>query len=317
MQLIKKYQKPILLALCFILIILLGSQVQGFLTFSNILNVTRQSATIAICAMTMAVVLIAREIDLSTGGMMAFCAMLSGNMMLAGMGVLPAMLLGMLAGAAMGVLNGIIIAKVEIPSFIATYVMGQVATGFALVAGKGRSIGGMPQFYVDIGNKSFLGIPILTIIMLLFLLGVTVIMNYTRMGKHIYALGGNEQTVRQEGISVDKIKIFSFALTGFAAATAGILLSAQMNAVHPTQGSSYQLDAVASSVIGGVSMLGGEGKPWMAVVGALIITFLRNILTLMGVYPFYQNLVVGTAIIVVVGISIYNRNRVLDAAKVF
>jgi ribose transport system permease protein len=111
--------------------------------------------------------------------------------------------------------------------------------------------------------------------------------------------------------------VFAFTLCGIYSAIAGILLSAQMNTVHPTQGSTYQLDAVAASVIGGVSMLGGEGQAWMSVFGALIIGCLRNALDMMGIHPFYQNLVIGTAIIIVVGVSVYNRNKELQAAKVF
>jgi ribose transport system permease protein len=162
-----------------------------------------------------------------------------------------------------------------------------------------------------------LGVPINTYIMLLFLILTTVILRYTRMGKHIYALGGNETTLKLEGVDVDRVKCFAFAACGAYAAVAGILLSAQMNTVHPTQGSTYQLDAVAAAVIGGVNMMGGEGKAWMAVAGALIIGFLRNALDMLGMHPYYQNLAIGAAILIVVGVSVVNRGRALEAAKTF
>ncbi len=294
-----------------------GSFIPNYFTFNNIMNVTRQSSTIAICALAMTLVLIIKGIDLGTGGVMAFCAMISGMLMLSGLPILPAILIGMAVGLVIGVLNGLLVSKINIPAFIATYVTGQITLGMALVIGQGRSISGMPASYQAIGNTLFIGIPVNTWIMLVFLVITTVILRRTRMGKHIYALGGNETTLKMEGVNVDKVKVFAFALCGLYAALAGILLSAQMNTVHPTQGSTYQLDAVAASVIGGVSMLGGEGKAWMSVLGALIIGFLRNALDMLGIHPYFQNLAIGAAIIIVVGISVYNRNRELEAAKVF
>ncbi|MGI6176124.1 MAG: ABC transporter permease [Christensenellales bacterium] len=289
-----------------------------YFKIENLMNVTRQSSTIALCAMAMGMVLITRGIDLGTGGFMAFCAMISGLMMLAGANIYLSMLVGLAIGAAIGFFNGILISKIEMPPFIATYVTGQIAAGFAMVLGKGKSIGGMPDEYMAIGNDVLFGfIPISTVIMIIFWITLTIIMKYTRVGKHIYAIGGNEMTVRLEGVKVDRVKIFAYTVSGFCASAAGILLSSQMNAVHPTQGSTYQLDAVAAAVIGGVSMLGGEGKIYMPVLGALIIGFLRNMLTFIGIHPYYQNLAVGAAIIVVVGISVFNRNKELEAAKVF
>jgi ribose transport system permease protein len=316
-KILNSLRKYIFLIAALAFFLTVGNMIPKFFSFNNIMNVTRQSSTIAICAMAMSIVLISKEIDLATGGFMAFCAMISGMLMLRGINVYVAMAIGMFMGLVIGVINGVLISKIEIPSFIATYVTGQIATGLALVLGQGRSIGGMPDLYVSIGNNFILGVPILTLIMLFFLVISSVLMWKTRIGKHIYALGGNSITLKQEGVNIDKIKIFAFGLSGLYAACAGIFLSAQMNAVHPTQGSTYQLDAVAASVIGGVSMLGGEGKPWMAVIGALIIGLLRNSLTLMGVHPYFQNLAVGAAIIIVVGISVYNRNKALEISKIF
>ncbi|MGN1014494.1 MAG: ABC transporter permease [Butyricicoccus sp.] len=302
----------VLAALC-----ILGSFIPGFFTFTNIMNVTRQASTIAICALAMTLVLIIKGIDLGTGGVMAFCAMVSGFLMLSGMNVFLAMLIGAAVGLLIGIINGVLVSAINIPPFIATYVTGQITLGLALVVGKGTSISGLPASYAAIGNNLFLNIPINTWIMVVLLVITTIILKYTRMGKHIYALGGSESTIKTEGIDPAKVKIFCFAMCGLFSAIAGLLLSAQMATVHPTQGASYQLDAVAASLIGGVSMLGGEGAAWMSILGALIIGFLRNALDMLAIDPFYQNLVIGVAIIVVVGISVYNKNKELKAAKVF
>ena len=294
-----------------------GSQIPGFFTVTNILNVTRQASTIAICALAMTLVLIIQGIDLGTGGVMAFCAMVSGFMMLNGINVFFSMFAGAAVGLIIGIVNGLLVSRINIPPFIATYVTGQITLGLALVVGKGSSISGMPDLYVAIGNRLFLNIPINTWIMIVLLVITTVILKYTRMGKHIYALGGNESVVKAEGINSGRIKIFAFSLCGLYSAIAGILLSAQMATVHPSQRASYQLDAVAASLVGGVSMLGGEGAAWMSVVGALIIGFLRNALDMLAIDPFYQNLFIGAAIIFVVGVSVFNKNKELEKAKVF
>ena len=167
-----------------------GSQIPGFFTVTNILNVTRQASTIAICALAMTLVLIIQGIDLGTGGVMAFCAMVSGFMMLNGINVFFSMFAGAAVGLIIGIVNGLLVSRINIPPFIATYVTGQITLGLALVVGKGSSISGMPDLYVAIGNRLFLNIPINTWIMIVLLVITTVILKYTRMGKHIYALGG-------------------------------------------------------------------------------------------------------------------------------
>ena len=317
MQNSKIKPKYIAYAVVIVALIIFGSRIPGFFTFTNIMNVTRQASTIAICALAMTLVLIIKGIDLGTGGVMAFCAMVSAFMMLRGINIFIAMLTGALVGLVIGIINGLLAAKINIPPFVATYVTGQITLGLALVVGKGSSISGLPASYSAIGNNLVIGIPINTWIMIALLVITTIILKYTRMGKHIYALGGSESVIKTEGINPDAIKVFAFALCGLYSAIAGILLSAQMATVHPTQGSTYQLDAVAASLIGGVSMLGGEGAAWMSVLGALIIGFLRNSLDMLAIDPFYQNLVVGAAIILVVGVSVYSRNKALKTAKVF
>lgn len=297
--------------------LVVGSQIPNYLSLQNIFNVVRQSSIVSLVAYGMTMVIIVKGIDLSVGGIIASCAMISGLMMKAGLPVFLCILTGLLAGILMGLFNGIMVEKLEVPAFITTLVVGQVANGLALMMNGGGSLGGFPDSYVFIGNGTFLGIPISNYITIAFCILSTVIMGCTRLGTHIYALGGNDQVVKQQGISTAKINYFVFAYSGLCAAVAGILLSAQMNTVHPTQGGNYQLDAVAACVIGGVNMAGGEGRVYLSLVGALLIGFLRNGLNLYGLHPFYQNLVIGVIIIVIVAISIYSRNKKLEAAKVF
>lgn len=313
-----KISKKTMLAFgAFVLFLIVGSQIHNFLTARNVLNVIRQSSIVSLVAYGMTMVIIIKGIDLSVGGIIACCAMISGLMMKGGSPVWISVLAGLGAGTLMGLFNGIMVEKLEVPAFITTLVVGQVASGFALMLNGGGSLGGFPDSYVFMGNGTLLGMPISNYITFIFCIVSAVIMGKTRLGTYIYALGGNDQVVKQQGISTTKINYFVFAFSGFCAAMAGILLSAQMNTVHPTQGGNYQLDAVAACVIGGVNMAGGEGKVYWSLVGALLIGFLRNGLNLYGLHPFYQNLVIGVIIIVIVAVSIYSRNKKIEAAKVF
>lgn len=307
----------LLIAAIFALFLIAGALIPNFLTVRNIFNVIRQSSIVSLVAYGMTMVIIVKGIDLSVGGVIACCAMISGLMMQAGIPVAIAIMAGLLTGTVMGWFNGLMVEKLEVPAFITTLVVGQVANGLALVLNGGGSLGGFPDSYVFIGNGSVFGMPVSNYITFIFCIVATLIMTKTRLGTYIYALGGNDQVVKQQGISTAKINYFVFAFSGFCAAVAGILLSAQMNTVHPTQGGNYQLDAVAACVIGGVNMAGGEGKVYMSLVGALLIGFLRNGLNLYGLHPFYQNLVIGFIIIVIVAVSMLRRRRRLEAARVF
>ena len=311
---VKHYWFPLLMAVLFLGG---GAFIPYFLSPRNLLNVVRQSSIISLVAYGMTMVIIVKGIDLAVGGMMSCCAMISGLLMLGQWPPVFAVAVGLVTGIALGAFNGMMVQKLEVPAFITTLVVGQVAGGIALVLNNGRSIGGFPGSYVFIGNGSILGIPISNYITLVFVIFCTILMARTRLGTHIYALGGNDIVVKQQGISSAKINYFVFSFSGFCAASAGILLSAQLDTVHPTQGGNYQLDAVAACVIGGVSMAGGEGKIYMSLAGALVIGFLRNALNLLGMHPFYQNIIVGVIIILIVAVSISSRQRKLELSRVF
>lgn len=316
----KKMLRPsriLMLAAAAALLVLAGIRIPRFLTLENILNVIRQTSIVSLVAYGSAMVIIVRGIDLSVGGLMAFCAMISGLMMKSGVPMGLAMPVGIAAGAAMGLFSGFMVEKLEVPAFITTLVMGQVANGFALMLNGGNSIGGFSDAYVYIGNGKFLGIPVSIYITAFFVTLSYFIMNRSRLGTHIYAYGGNARVVKNQGISTAKINYFVFTFSGVCAAVAGILLSAQMNTVHPAQGGTYQLDAVASCVIGGVNMAGGEGKVYFALLGALLIGFLRNALNLIGLHPYYQNLIVGVLIVAIVAFSMHRRLKKVELSKVF
>ena len=300
-----------------IAVVIVSIKIPRFLSLDNILNVLRQTSIVALVSFGSAMVIIIKGIDLSVGGLIACCAMVSGLMMKAGIPMALAMLCGIVVGALMGLFSGFMVEKLEVPAFITTLVIGQVANGVALMLNGGNSLGGFSDTYVFIGNGKILGIPVSIFIMAFFVILSYIIMSKTKLGTHIYALGGNAQVVKNQGISTAKINYFVFTFSGVCAAVAGILLSAQMNTVHPAQGGNYQLDAVAACVIGGVNMAGGEGKVYFALIGAMVIGFLRNALNLIGLHPYYQNLIVGVLIITIVAVSMRERRRRIELSKVF
>ena len=299
------------------LLVVAGLTIPNFLSVRNILKVMRTSSIVSIVSFGSAMVIIVKGIDLSVGGLIAVCAMVSGLLMTSGIPVPIAILAGLAVGALLGLFSGIMVEKLEVPAFITTLVIGQLANGFALVLNGGDSLSVTNKSYDFLGNGKIFGIPVSIFITLFFLLLSYFIMNKTKLGTHIYALGGNKQVVKNQGISTAKINYFVFAFSGFCAAAAGILLSSQLNTVHPTQGGNYQLDAVAACVIGGINMAGGEGKVYNAIIGALIIGFLRNALNLIGLHPYYQNLIVGVLIISIVAYSMYQRRKKNEISKRF
>ena len=281
----------------------LGSRVPHFLDLSNLLNVVRQSSITGICAVGMTFVIVIKGIDLSLAGLLAFCPMISGVLMLAGVNLPASMAAGMLAGTAMGLFNGLMVSKLTVPAFITTLVVGQISQGLALTINGGSSIGAFPDSFVFIGNGALGGVPLSDLLLLAFLALGFFIERLTPLGNHIYALGGNETVLRQEGLSAARLQFFVFGFSGFCAAVSGLLLSAQLDTVQPTQGDAYQLDAIAACIIGGVDLAGGRGSVPMAVIGALIIGCLRNVLDLLGIHPFMQNVFIGSIIVVIVYLS--------------
>ncbi len=317
MEWIKKKKKVLTVLVAATLIIIAGSYIPYFYTIDNLLNVVRQSSVVGICAVGVTMVIIVQGIDLSVGGIVSFAAMISGTLMLNGVNIILCILAGLAVGILLGLFNGFMVAKIGVPPFITTLVVGQVAAGLALVTSNGGSIGGFPDGYVYMGNGTFFGVPISNYLLIIFVIIGSLFMAKTRIGNWIYAIGGNEMVVKQEGINTSKTKILVYGISGFCAAFGGILLSAQLDTVHPIQGEPYLLDTIAACVLGGVSMMGGEGKIYLAMVGALIIGLVRNALNMLGMHPFYQNIIIGAIIIVVVAISVWNKNKSMQESENF
>ncbi len=263
-----------------------------FLTASNLINVARQVSINAIVAAGMTIVIITGGIDLSVGSTIALagCAAL---LVARPAGDVVGMLAGILVAAGVGLLNGALIAWGRVPPFITTLATMTVVRGAALVLTNGEPIVKTEGAYLWLG-QAFIGpIPVPILLMIATLLAAHWFLSRTRWGTYVYAVGGNAEAARLAGISLAGIQILVYVLAGLLAGLAGLVLAARLSSAQPNTGVGFELDAIAAVVLGGTSLMGGEGTIWGTVVGAFIIGVLNNGFNLMNVSPFYQLIAKG------------------------
>jgi ribose transport system permease protein len=259
----------------------------------------------------MTMVIILGGIDLSVGSTIA----LSGCVAAAGVAryALPipvAIILGLIVAVLIGVFNGTVISKTTIPPFIVTLATMNIARGLAYVYTGGSPVRVVSKEWQFIGAGYIGPIPTPVVILVFVLIVTALLMNNTKFGRHMYAVGGNTQAANFSGISVSKIKFYVYAYTGLLSGLAGVVLASRMYSGQPTAGTGAEMDAIAAVVVGGTSMSGGSGKIGGTIIGALIIGFLNNGLNLMNVNSFWQYVVKGTVILLAVFIDfLRNRNK--------
>lgn len=296
-----------LLVLCLILWIL----TPYFLTISNILNITQQTAINAIIAVGMTFVIITAGIDLSVGSIMAFAGVVLASALNAGLSLPLALLTGLGVGLVCGIVNGLLITYGKLPPFISTLGMMSVARGAALLYTDGRPISGFDENFRFLANGELLHIPMPVIIMIIIYLIAHFILSRTKLGRYTYAMGGNEEATLLSGVNVKLYKTIVYGLCGLLSGVAAIILTARLNSAQPIAGIMYELDAIAATVIGGTSLMGGEGRMSGTLIGALIMGVLRNGLNLLGVSSFVQQTVIGSVIIiaVLIDMALKKQNR--------
>jgi len=271
-----------------------------FLTVSNLLNVLEQTSINAVIAAGMTFVIISGGIDLSVGSIVAFSGVLLASTLQAPLPASLAIAVGVAGGAACGLVNGLLITRGRLPPFIATLGMMSVARGAALVFTEGRPVSGFEAGFRSLATGRVLGIPAPVLAAVVVYALAYVLLTRTRFGRYVYAIGGNEEATRLSGVAVRFHKTMVYVLCGVTSALAAVLLTARLNSAQPIAGIMYELDAIAATVIGGTSLLGGSGSLGGTLVGALIMGVLRNGLNLLGVSSFLQQIVIGIVIIVAV-----------------
>jgi len=287
-----------------ILIAVVATQSSNFFTLANLFNILQQTSVNAIMAVGMTLVILAAGIDLSVGSLLAFTGALVASLIGHEVNALLAVAAALVAGGLIGGVTGIVIAWGKVQAFIATLVMMLLLRGATMVFTDGSPIStgfsGNSDHFSLIGIGQLLGVPVPVWIMAVVFIAAWYLLNHTRLGRYIYALGGNEAATRLSGINVTRIKITVYALCGALAALAGSIEVARLSSAQPTAGTGYELDAIAAVVLGGCSLSGGRGRITGTLIGALILGFLNNGLNLMGVSSYFQMIVKAIVILLAV-----------------
>lgn len=299
-----------LIALIF-LIVVVSFLNPNFFTVDNILNILRQTSVNAIIAVGMTLVILTAGIDLSVGSVLALCGAFAASMIALEVPVLIAVPTALFAGAALGAISGIIIAKGKVQAFIATLVTMTLLRGVTMVYTDGRPIStgftDTADAFAWFGTGYALGIPVPVWLMVIVFAAAWYLLNHTRFGRYVYALGGNESATRLSGINVDRVKIGVYAICGLLAALAGIIVTSRLSSAQPTAGMGYELDAIAAVVLGGTSLMGGKGRIMGTLIGALIIGFLNNALNLLDVSSYYQ--MIAKAVVILLAVLVDNKSK--------
>lgn len=293
------------------LAVLLSAISPAFRDPQNLINILQQVTVNAILALGMTMVIFTGGIDLSVGSVVAFSGIVMGILVI-DLGVNPwlAALLGIALGSVCGTINGLLISRFKLQPMIATLGMMSIARGAALTLAGGRTISGYPPGFTWLGNGTIPGttIPVQIVFMLLLYVIAYYFMRYRRFGRALYSVGGNEEATRLSGINVFKYKTLAYTVSGALAGIASVVLVAKLNSAQSIAGQDYELDAIASAVIGGASLLGGKGSIWGTLMGALIIGVIRNGLNLLNVSSYLQKLIIGFIILIAVLVDAF-RNR--------
>jgi ribose transport system permease protein len=284
-----------------------------FLTSTNLFNILRAFSWIAISAFGQCMVIITAGIELSVGSVMAISGLISAMLMVRGVPVPIAVAGGLLTGLAVGLLNGLMITKGKLPPFIATLGSLLMFRGLCYGLTGGWPVRDLPQSFRNLGQYDIpiagLGVPLPLIFMLVAAVLVSIFLTRTVWGYRIYAVGGNETATRLSGIDTDRTKIMVYSLCGFLTAIGGILMTARLGVAAPTAAQAYELDVIAAAVVGGTSLMGGEGTILGVLIGAAIMQVLRNGLVLVGVSAYWLQAVQGFVIVVAIMLDQLRKQR--------
>lgn len=306
-RLFRRPEASIFLALIALMVAITIYQPQ-FATPTNAFLVSRQIAFTAIVALGVFFVILTSGIDLSVGSMVGLSGVTCGMAMAGGLHPFLAVLVGLLTGAAIGSINGTIVAWIGVTPFIVTLGMLGMARGAVLVLTHGDSIRAIAPSFISVGNANVFGIPAPLIVLALLAVLSHVVLTYTVFGRRVYAVGGNEEATELSGINVHRVKFLTYVISGVLSSVTGILFIARFQSAQANAGLGMELDAIAACVIGGASLMGGQGTVLGVLIGATVMGVIRNGLVLMEVSSYWQDLIIG-AIIVLAAILDVVRSR--------
>lgn len=301
----------------FAVIIFFSIFAPNFLSTANMILMSKHATQNAFLAIGMTFVIITGGIDLSVGSIVGLCGMIAGGLIMYGVAlplgytvyfnVVEVAVIVMVVGILIGAVNGLLITRLNVAPFIATLGTLYVARGMALLYSDGQTLPNLTgredlgnQGFSYLGSGSILGLPVSVWILIAVALGAAYFARFVPLGRHIFAVGGNERASRMSGIRVNRVKMFVYMFSGFCAAIVGLIVSSELMASHPATGTNLELNAIAAAVLGGTSMSGGRGTIGGTIIGAFVIGILSDGLVMMGVSSFWQMVIKGLVIIVAV-----------------
>ena len=290
------------LATIIVLLVVLFLVSPAFLSVQNLVNIVRQASLLFLLASGLTIVILTAGIDLSIGSVLALSASVAANFIQQGW-IWGGSLLGLMIGAACGYLNGLMVALVGLPPFIATYGMLWIAAGFAQVFMKGEIISGFPSGFRFLGAGHAAGVPVPILVMVLVLVACLLALRRTNFGRYVYVIGANREAARLSGINIRGNLLLVYSLSGLFSAFAGLVYVSRINAVESTIGETLLLPALAAVCIGGTSLFGGEGGIAGTLIGALIMTLVTNGMNLLNVSPYWQSFVMGAIVVLSVAVD--------------
>jgi ribose transport system permease protein len=287
----------------------------NFLTPSNLANVSRQGSIVGILGIGMTFVILTAGIDLSVGSILGLVAISFATLLASGLPWPLAILLALVIGCAVGAVNGLGITKGGLQPFIMTLGMLVIARGVTLTLSDGRPIraGDDSEAIAWIGSGDVLGIPVPLLLFAGIAAASWFVLKYTPFGRQVYAVGDNAEAARLSGISTDRVIFSAYVISGLCAAVAALIVVSRLAAAEPTQGTGFELDAIAIVVIGGTSLFGGEGGIGGTVIGAAVVAVMNNLLNLLGVSPFTQQIVKG--LIILGAVFLERRTRAREGGR--
>jgi inositol transport system permease protein len=302
---VSKYSIFVILVSVFIISALLN---RNFLSATNLTNILRQNSVVTILAFGETILIIAGLIDLASGAVLAFAGVLAIYVFKLTGSLLIAFIVGIVLGVLFNVISGALVSVYKTPPFIATLAVTTIARGAVLLFTAGQNIYQIGSF-VEFGQGSFFLIPIPIIFMVLMLILTWYILNHTRFGRSLYAIGGNEEAANASGIKVSRTKFTCYVINGFLVGLGGILFMSRVNAGLPNAAGGYEFEALTAAIIGGTSFSGGIGTAMGTLAGAFIVGILNNIMNLLGVNSYMQQIIKGAIIALAVIMDIQAKNK--------
>lgn len=299
----QRLQTMITLSVLLLMLIVFSSQSDRFFEISNLLNVARQVSPLIIVASAATLVMIARGVDLSVGSVIAASVVLAAYLSSHGMPLWQAYICAIGLGMIFGLANALVIVKLGVTPIIATLGTLNAARGVAYLISSSAILVGLPEEWDTIGTSYLWGIPISVLIATIVFIFFYIILNRTIFGRHVYAIGGNEETARLSGVNVERETMVLYIMTGTMAGLAAIVLGSRLGSGDPNIGIGFEFQVIVAIILGGTSFSGGEGRLEGTLIGCFIVGFLGNGLNLAGVEPFWQYIAQGVVLVFAVALD--------------